>query len=370
MGDASIATADQPHEPSAAAAAKAARTAATELQRHVRFKKAGGLMFNPPKAMPLPIFSCSEVNALRAENAQLRRAQEADERVRAELADRIEGLESEVADLHDRKEEEVQELRAVVRALEGQLERLQVDLKEGDGMVARLEKATRVLRREAEAKAQALRQAKQEVLALQQANDELETRLLASVRPSPPRMLGSPAAAVTTAAAAFVTPEAPSAHAESTTTTAKALQEANAALRQRVVTAAKAHAQMWNAGEQLAAELLEAKGQAHFWKREALLWRDEVATRAAGESDGDGDGHTRGEVARLKSKYVSFETSIDESKPLFIIAPPSNTSKTGLSECCAGRSGCAPCGRSMNGRGSRFVSTGAAESEWQQRSFH
>ena len=255
----------------------------------------------------------SELDALRAENVQLRRAQETDERMRAELADRIEGLDSELAGLHNQKEKEVQELQAVVRALEGQLERLQVDLKEGDGMVARLEKATRVLRREAEAKAQALRKAKQEVLVLQQAHDELETRLLATVRPSPPRILGSPAAAVTAAVAAFVTPEAPSAHAESTTTTAKTLEEANTALRQRVAATAEAHAQMWKAGEQLAAELLEAKGQSHFWKREALLWRDEVATRAAGESNGEGGGHTKEEVARLKSKYVSFDTSIDES---------------------------------------------------------
>lgn len=305
-------------------------------------------------------FFNSELDALRAENAQLRRAQEADKRMRVELADRIEGLEFELAGLHHRKEEEVQELRAVVRALEGQVERLQVDLKEGDGMVSRLKKATRVLRREATAKAQALQQAKQEVLALQQANDELEIRLLASVRPSPPRMLSSPAAA---AAAVVVAPEAPSAYAESTTT-AKALAEPNATLRQRVVTAAQEHAKMWKAEEQLAAELLKAKGQAHFWKREALLWRDEVA-RAASESDGDGSGYTKEEVARLNFKYAlrpcgSRRPSINRTV-VINVTTHTTPRKTGSSKSYAGRSGCAPCGRCMSARGLKFVGTGVAE---------
>lgn len=242
----------------------------------------------------------SELAALCAENARLRREQEVGTRARVELAGRVEGLESELLNLQERKEEEVGELRAVMCALEGQVARLQLDLKAGDGIVARLEKAARALRREAEAQGQALQRARGEALGLQQANDELEARLLVAVRLSPPRMLSSP----TTAAAAAAAPPAVGVVTPEASTTTKALEAENAALRHKLAAAGQAQAKMWRAGEQLGAELEAAKSQARVWEREALLWRAEAAARAGGESEEDGSGDEKEELARLKFEYV------------------------------------------------------------------
>lgn len=241
-----------------------------------------------------------ELDALREENAQLRRQQEEDRDTRAQMAARIDSLESELAGRDDAiltlqqrsvqllaeldaKEEEGEQLQAAVA-------RLERDLQHGDRTIARLERAERALRSECATSEEALRRAKQEERALQKRIDALEARLVARSKPPPP-----PAVATV-----IITPESSSSAAAPAPATISALEEENAALRKKLEVVTKSLHKLRHAGNELAVELQTEMSRAAVWEREAKMWREEAGrwhARACAVEDGD-------EVARIKAMCV------------------------------------------------------------------